>query len=428
MRRLRRGHGVWAHNYTSEDCLFVNIVRPAGKPVSTLPVAVFIHGGGWGTGSSANGWYNMSFLVERSVQLGQPIVGVSLNYRLAGWGWLYSAEVVKEGSTNVGLRDQRLALHWIQENIASFGGDPSRVIIFGESAGSVSVGRHILAYNGRNDNLFHGAIGQSGSPAGIGGWNPNIEQLSVATANISESVCPDAIDKLACLRAADFEALNNAINATLSLPFAGPIYGPVVDGDIVARDPVKQLLDGAVVKVPYILGTNSDEASYYAGYGINTDQDLKEALMTNMGMNETQALALMARYPYYSDPGATSASPEVSNEQLNTTLGLQFKRANTIATDIFMGAPTRFAAQLWHGQASASFTSIARIQPSAPGLDGWEGDRVPFFAGNPFMGRPQPYRDLAAVMSGITSSPVARVQGGQFLNHDFRCSANVFEY
>jgi triacylglycerol lipase len=170
--------------------------------------------------------------------------------------------------------------------------------------------------------------------------------LSVATANISESVCPDAIDKLACLRAADFEALNNAINATLSLPFAGPIYGPVVDGDIVARDPVKQLLDGAVVKVPYILGTNSDEASYYAGYGINTDQDLKDALMTNMGMNETQALALMARYPYYSDAEATSASPEVSNEQLNTTLGLQFKRANTIATDIFMGAPTRFAAQL----------------------------------------------------------------------------------
>jgi triacylglycerol lipase len=245
--------------------------------------------------------------------------------------------------------------------------------------------------------------------------------LSVATANISESVCPDAIDKLACLRAADFEALNNAINATLSLPFAGPLYGPVVDGDIVARDPVKQLLDGAVVKVPYILGTNSDEASYYAGYGINTDQDLKEALMTNMGMNETQALALMARYPYYSDAEATSACPEVSNEQLNTTLGLQFKRANTIATDIFMGAPTRFAAQLWHGQnlsklyiysANTTISVGGRWYGAAHGFElpytfynlngtGWEGDRVPFFAGNPFMGRPQPYHDLAAVMSGM---------------------------
>ncbi|KAM6509441.1 hypothetical protein FALCPG4_017096 [Fusarium falciforme] len=409
---------IAAKNYTSEDCLSLNIARPAGNFSTPLPVAVWIHGGGFTTGSSASGWYNVSFLVERSVQMQQPIIAVGINYRLAGWGWLHSDELVAEGSTNVGLRDQRLALHWVKENIAAFGGDPSKITIFGESAGSLSVSSHMLAYNGRDDGLFHAAIGQSGSIAGPGPWANSVEKSSLATTNITESVCPKATDKLACLRQADFEILNNAINASLSLPYAGVLYGPVIDGDILVRPHVEQLRDGDFVDVPFVLGSNNDEMAYYVPEGISNDVELHQALIQSFGLNFTQATEVMSRY-LYSDPELTS--PGVSNGQLNATLGLLYKRANTIATDVVFKAPTRYGAQLWQQHNSSNLyvynanTTIS-VGPNyfgaAHGFElpymfynlngtGWEGHEAPFLGGNPFIGRPQPYLDLAAVMSGM---------------------------
>jgi len=82
------------------------------------------------------------------------MLAVSINYRLSAWGFLASKEVSGSGQTNLGLRDQRLALHWVQENIAAFGGDPEKVTIWGESAGAASVGLQLMAYNGRDDKLF----------------------------------------------------------------------------------------------------------------------------------------------------------------------------------------------------------------------------------------------------------------------------------
>ena len=78
---------------------------------------------------SAEKRYNLSFIVEKLVSIGKPMIGVSVNNRLSAWGFLYSNEVAGTGNTNLGLRDQRLALHWLQENIAAFGGDPTKVTI-----------------------------------------------------------------------------------------------------------------------------------------------------------------------------------------------------------------------------------------------------------------------------------------------------------
>jgi carboxylesterase type B len=78
-------------------------------------------------GGTADRGYNLSFIVQNSVEIGKAIIGVSIGYRLASWGFLYSQEVQGSGNTNLGLHDLRLALHWLQENIAAFGGDPSRV-------------------------------------------------------------------------------------------------------------------------------------------------------------------------------------------------------------------------------------------------------------------------------------------------------------
>ena len=153
----------------SEDCLYLNVVRPAGFEHQKLPVAFWIHGGGFTQGGGVDQRYNLSFTVQNSVNIGKPIIGVSINYRLSAWGFLSgSVELRDAGTLNLGLRDQRQALQWIQENIHAFGGDRKQVTIFGESAGAASVGFQLTAYSGRDDKLFRGAIMQSGNPINYG--------------------------------------------------------------------------------------------------------------------------------------------------------------------------------------------------------------------------------------------------------------------
>lgn len=107
----------------SEDCLYLNVVRPAGFEGQKLPVAFWIHGGGLSMGSSIDQRYNLSFIVDRSVRVGKPVIGVSVNYRVSMWGFITGDEVVSSGNANLGLRDQRMALHWVQENVQAFGGE-----------------------------------------------------------------------------------------------------------------------------------------------------------------------------------------------------------------------------------------------------------------------------------------------------------------
>jgi carboxylesterase type B len=143
----------------TEDCLTLNIVRPAtAHSISKFPVLVYIHGGGVQEGSGADQRCNMSFLVQESVGVGAPIIGFTINYRLSGFGFLSGSALQKSGVMNVGLHDQRAALGWIQDNVAAFGGDSSRVTIQGESAGALSVGYHFLAYGGRDGGLFRAGI------------------------------------------------------------------------------------------------------------------------------------------------------------------------------------------------------------------------------------------------------------------------------
>ena len=99
----------------------MNVIRPAGIQ-EPLPVVVWLHGGAFTHGGSGDARYNLSFIVQNSVEMKQPVIAVSLNYRLSVWGFLYSWEVAISGAANSGLKDQRLALHWLQENIAAFGG------------------------------------------------------------------------------------------------------------------------------------------------------------------------------------------------------------------------------------------------------------------------------------------------------------------
>lgn len=253
----------------SEDCLYLNVVRPAGKKYNKLPVAFWIHGGGYSEGSGVDQRYNLSFMVQNSVKIGKPVIGVSINYRLSAWGFLQANELSNSGDTNLGLRDQRLAMHWVQENIAGFGGDPSRVTIWGESAGASSVGFQLVAYSGRNDQVFRAAIMESGNPVpyfSLEGTDVGQRKFDNITATTG---CSSSADQLRCLRSLPYDKLNAAINTTE----LATSFNPYLDGDFLQQLPSLQLAAGKFVRVPIIDGANSDEGASFSPMGVNTTAD-----------------------------------------------------------------------------------------------------------------------------------------------------------
>ncbi|KAJ9419876.1 hypothetical protein FOXG_22198 [Fusarium oxysporum f. sp. lycopersici 4287] len=150
----------------TEDCLTVSVMRPQNtKSHEKLPILLWMHGGGFQMGSAQP--YNASVLIPKAVSQGKPFILVGVNYRLGGFGFLGGKEVLADGVANLGLLDQRLALEWVADNIAAFGGDPDAVTIWGESAGAMSVFSQMALYDGNNKYkgrpLFRGAIMNSGS-------------------------------------------------------------------------------------------------------------------------------------------------------------------------------------------------------------------------------------------------------------------------
>jgi para-nitrobenzyl esterase len=141
----------------SEDCLYLNVWTPAKSPADRLPVMVWIYGGGFVGGMTGIPAYDGTRLAEKGVVL------VSVAYRVGALGFLAHPALSKEsgkGSGNYGLQDQIAGLRWVKENIARFGGDPSRITIFGESAGGIAVS--MLAASPAAKGLFHRAISESG--------------------------------------------------------------------------------------------------------------------------------------------------------------------------------------------------------------------------------------------------------------------------
>lgn len=171
------------HTGQSEDCLFVNVYRPTprhSQKRTGLPVMVWIHGGGFNTG--AGSIYKAESLVQRSCDVHSPTIVVTMNYRLSFFGFsgmnnLYNSSGTSSNNTpagkvsednnalNLGLRDQREALNWVNKNIHLWGGDKEKVTIFGQSAGATSIGLQITAFGGKTEGLFRAAILESGSPA-----------------------------------------------------------------------------------------------------------------------------------------------------------------------------------------------------------------------------------------------------------------------
>ncbi|KAH6700606.1 lipase 2 [Leptodontidium sp. MPI-SDFR-AT-0119] len=394
----------------SEDCLTLNVVRPSGYTNTKLPVAVWIHGGGYVQGSSSNPRYNLSFIVQNSVETKHPFIGVSINYRLQSWGFLFSQEIKDQNVGNLGLRDQRLALTWVQENIANFGGDPSKVTIWGESAGAGSVGAQIIAYNGRNDGLFRAAIAQSGSSLSFGRYRPISDHQKIYNNILAATNCSNSSDTLDCLRGVPFVALNNVFNSSTS----GSLQAPVIDEDFIVQSPTTQLLNGQFLKVPLLIGTNTDEGTSFGPKGINNDTQFLSYL-TGLTTDNSTLSALEVVYPNIPEIGI----PETFRARPGTDLGLQYKRSSAVIGDSIMHAPRRFMNQIWAANNLSSYSYRFNVVPNgilysagsnhfkevAFVFDNTDGVGYVELAGtHPFANKPASYKNLAGLMASMWSS------------------------
>lgn len=247
-----------------EDCLFLNVFTP-GCDDAARPVMVWIHGGGFINGSASTPWYDGSSLVRRG-----DVVVVSINYRLGALGFLWLGDLddrYRSSGVN-GILDQVAALEWVRENIASFGGDPDNVTIFGESAGAMSVSTLLAVPSARG--LFHRAIAQSGAAhntftpeMGAAMTEQFMAHLGVSDLDGILSASAEEIAKAATKVEAklfdDPSGLGGPTGIALAMAFQ-----PVVDGVHLPVDPYTAARDGATNDVPFLTGTNLDEWNLFA--------------------------------------------------------------------------------------------------------------------------------------------------------------------
>ncbi|KDQ26029.1 hypothetical protein PLEOSDRAFT_46151 [Pleurotus ostreatus PC15] len=333
----------------SEDCLSINVVVPtSATPTSKLPVVVWIFGGGFELGSPS--LYDGGLIVERSIQLGEPVIYVSMNYRYdpSSFGFLASQEVKDAGVGNLGLQDQREALRWIQKYISSFGGDPTKVTIWGESAGAISVALHMVANNGNHEGLFRGAFMQSGSPIPVGDISHG---QTYYDAIVAETGCSSASDTLACLRSVPYSTLKTATDNTpfifdyQSLALA---WIPRADGVFLTDNPQKLVQAGKVANVPFITGDCDDEGTLFSLSTLNvtTTTQFRTYIKTFFMPQSTNAELDQMLTHYPSD--ITQGSPFGTG--ILNALTPQFKRLAAFQGDAVFQAPRRFFLQQRSGK------------------------------------------------------------------------------
>src|SRR6266487_5060201 len=233
----------------SEDCLYLNVWTPAKTGNEKLPVLVYFYGGGFMAGDGSEPRYDGESMARKG------IVAVTVNYRLGVFGFFAHPELTKESpnhaSGNYGLLDQTAALQWVQQNIAAFGGDPEKITIAGESAGSFSVSAQMASPLSKN--IIAGAIGESGS---LLGFNPPVALTDAEKTGVLFAAGVGA-NSLAELRAMPAEQLLQAIAKSEFGRF--PI---TVDGYFFPKSPVEIYEAGEQAHVPLLIGWNSEEMNY----------------------------------------------------------------------------------------------------------------------------------------------------------------------
>jgi para-nitrobenzyl esterase len=284
----------------SEDCLTLNIWTPAKDKAAKLPVMVWIYGGGYQGGSTSEARQDGKVLAENGV------IVVTMNYRLGIFGFFTDAALTAESpnkaSGNYGLLDHTAALRWVKENISAFGGDPSNVTLFGESAGSFAVSTHMASPIDKG--LFQKAIGESGGAFNSAalGMKSRID-TELKDAEFAHNVYHvDTLDQLRAIPAQ--ELLDRATKPAESKELIR--FGPVVDGYLLPESVPAIFAAGKQNDVPMLVGWNHDEAGVLSKTTVDSFQ---KSVNERFGENASKVLAA---YPASSDAEAIRSASDLA--------------------------------------------------------------------------------------------------------------------
>ena len=337
-------------NGISEDCLYLNVWTPASSGKERLPVLVYFYGGGFVAGDGSEPRYDGESMA------GKGIVTVTTNYRLGVFGFLAHPELTAESphhaSGNYGLLDQAAALRWVQENIAAFGGDPKRVTIAGESAGSISVSA--LMASPLSKNLIAGAIGESG---GITGALPAVS-LSQAEQTGAKFAAELGAPSLEGMRAMSSQQI---LEPASRGGFASVGRFPItIDGYFLPEDPATIYAAGRQSRVPLLIGWNSEEMTWrFLLRGMEpTRENYEKVVRETFGPRAEEALKLY---------------PAGTREEIITS-------ATDLAGDRFIGYSTWKWADL-HGKTGGNHVYRYLYARPRPPMRPEQGNATPGLAG-----------------------------------------------
>ncbi|KAF4613207.1 hypothetical protein D9613_010914 [Agrocybe pediades] len=372
----------------SEDCLTINVYRPSGiKQNAKLPVLFWTYGGGFQDGMAST--FNASAIVAQSVARGTPLVYVNFNYRLGPLGFPQGQEADDRHALNLALRDQLAALEWVQANIEAFGGDKSKVTVFGESAGAIMTA--ILFLNSPLDKLARAAIFESGSAATALEFKASHREVDWQNFVSGVPSCASLAtsgNTFDCLKHANTsEIFSGVLNAVNNSPEEFG-FDPTIDGpgglfpDIASR----LLSKGHFARLPFITGTNLDEGTVFTSTANLTDAGVRESIITSYSpplvsealLQET-ADKLLQLYP--DDPAV--GSPFNTGNQ---TFGLpsNFKRAAALMGDLSFVSQRRSWIQTASRAGVKTFGYLfTQPQPGSGQFGVFHGSEVPYVYGAP---------------------------------------------
>ncbi|KAK4189739.1 putative lipase precursor [Podospora australis] len=326
----------------SEDCLTLRISRPAGTTAKDkLPVVVHLHGGGVVKGSAYDPHFDPDNLLALSVEIDKPIIHVALNYRLTIFGFARLPILKDQKSMNVGMRDQRVGYRWIKDNIAAFGGDPTRITSFGLSAGATFISLHLISYGGKKGVPFTQGWAMSGPPGT--GFNMTSDVTELHTRAVGRQLgCPSNQDSelLQCLRQVPFEKLTETAMgySVNNHPPAGLFtFIPSVDGDIIPDRQSVLYRSGKFVKgIPMVYGWAQDDGAGSTGPAslYQTEESIKKPVKdVAHTITEEDFEKLFSLYPV-SDFEPDLAFYEARRQESDPVVPVHYFRAARILRDL----------------------------------------------------------------------------------------------